>query len=335
MKLSGLHIFKDYNQASSNQRRVLIKLAEPFIDSLQHIDTNFNETIVISDYGSAEGYNSVAFFNQTLPRFREFSQKPIMIIHNDLPENNWNTTFKTLEDSDSYVKIPNVYFSGLGRTFIQQIFPNNYVHIGISSLAFHFLPQSFSVFDHICPSSTNDLILKQQIAEVAHSHFINILTQRYKELVDLGRLLIIIPTETVGMLYPAVPIQIVNENMYAKGVINEEEKGKITIPTYGKSDEEIQRALEEVKHLYRIIENKKVDDDWKLTEENKEEFLESLKLLAIKHLETCLKRVVKRDEEEVKLIIEEYRKEIEVIVENTPFTRFPTFHLIILEKIPF
>ncbi|CAG9324237.1 unnamed protein product [Blepharisma stoltei] len=254
-----------------------------------------------------------------------------MIVHHDLPENNWGETFKTvLEAPESYLKIPMVFYSGLGRSFNQQIFPDNSVHIGISSLAFHFLPRPFCAFDHIFVSSSSDLALKSQASKTAHNYLVNLLTLRHKELVPSGRLLIVFPTETIGNLFPSIILQTVNENMHAKGVINEEEKRNVTIPVYARNDEELRRTLEEVGNLYRVIEWKKADDESRPTEENREELYESLKVLAVSHLEAILKKVVKR---EVGPVVEEYKKEVEKVLGEIPFTSFPTFHLVVLEKI--
>ena len=44
--------------------------------------------ITIVDYGSSECYNSMIYFSKLIQSFREQSNREILIIHNDLPDNN-------------------------------------------------------------------------------------------------------------------------------------------------------------------------------------------------------------------------------------------------------
>mmetsp|Transcript_5908 Transcript_5908/g.5801 ORF Transcript_5908/g.5801 Transcript_5908/m.5801 type:complete len:88 (-) Transcript_5908:184-447(-) len=85
---AGGFAFQSYNESSSYQRRVLLKATETLYDSLNYAKETENGTIVIADYGSSEVYNSMVFLTSILQRFRESSQQPIYIIHNDLPDNN-------------------------------------------------------------------------------------------------------------------------------------------------------------------------------------------------------------------------------------------------------
>mmetsp|Transcript_10637 Transcript_10637/g.10670 ORF Transcript_10637/g.10670 Transcript_10637/m.10670 type:complete len:262 (+) Transcript_10637:3-788(+) len=253
MSTGGI-VFHGYNEGSLHQRLQLLKASDVFIDSLNHVSSLTNEQIVIADYGSSEGYNSMVFLRQTLSKFRENSSSPVLVIHNDLPDNNWVKTFKTiLEFEESYIKLPNVYFSAIGRSFYDQILPNNSVNIGLSSASLHWLSQPISAPDNCIPSASNDSEFKALASKIAHNDLVTLLHQRHKELVNSGRLVIQFLNETISTAATSTIINITTENAFAKGIITEEEKRNITIPMYGRTSEEVQNALNEVSELYRVI----------------------------------------------------------------------------------
>src|SRR5215831_3036258 len=99
--------------------------------------------IIIADYGSSQGKNSLVPMRIAIQelRARIGSDRPIMVYHVDLPVNDFNTLFRTLDaDSSSYTRdAVNVYGCGIGRSFFHTIFPPNYVHIGWSAYAVQWL----------------------------------------------------------------------------------------------------------------------------------------------------------------------------------------------------
>jgi hypothetical protein len=100
------------------------------------------KTTKIADFGSSEGANSIKFFGTLFSKY--FSQRPndysVMITHCDLPENNWNNFFQTLNSSpDSYQKFPFVYPRIIGRSFYNQLFEDNSLDVGFAAFSFHYL----------------------------------------------------------------------------------------------------------------------------------------------------------------------------------------------------
>mmetsp|Transcript_5906 Transcript_5906/g.5797 ORF Transcript_5906/g.5797 Transcript_5906/m.5797 type:complete len:138 (-) Transcript_5906:619-1032(-) len=135
---AGGFAFQSYNESSSYQRRILLKATDALFDGLNYIKEIEKGVITIADYGSSEVYNSMVFLSNILQRFRESSQQPIYIVHNDLPDNNWIKVFKTIVDSnESYRRVSNTFFSAIGLSFYEQILPEETVHIGFSSSAIH------------------------------------------------------------------------------------------------------------------------------------------------------------------------------------------------------
>jgi hypothetical protein len=95
--------------------------------------------LVIADYGSSQGKNSLAPMRAALKalRSRVGPKRPIMVVHIDQAANDFNTLFGVLDsDPERYsVDDPNVFPSAIGRSFYETVFPKGHVHLGWSSYA--------------------------------------------------------------------------------------------------------------------------------------------------------------------------------------------------------
>ena len=98
-----------------------------------------DQPIVIADYGSSQGKNSLAPMRAAIKvlRTRLGSDRPISVVHIDQAENDFNTLFDVLHrDPERYaVDDPNVFPSAIGRSFYQNVLPREHVHLGWSSYA--------------------------------------------------------------------------------------------------------------------------------------------------------------------------------------------------------
>jgi long-chain acyl-CoA synthetase len=98
-----------------------------------------NHPIVVADYGSSQGKNSLAPMRTAVRalRARVGADRAISVAHIDQPANDFNTLFDVLRrDLDRYaVDDPNVFPSAIGRSFYEQVFPPNHVHLAWSSHA--------------------------------------------------------------------------------------------------------------------------------------------------------------------------------------------------------
>ncbi|CAG9333585.1 unnamed protein product [Blepharisma stoltei] len=335
---TGGYALHGYNEGSLYQRTLLMKLSDVFMESLEHARSSTSEQIVIADYGSSEGYNSMVFLRRALSKIRENSFNQILVIHNDLPENEWTKTFKTiLESEESYLKLPNVYFLTVGRSFYDQILPNNSVHIGFTSAAFHWLSQPLSAPDHAIPSSSSDPDFKNLAYSLAHDDLVILLRNRHKELTNSGQLIVQILLENSPIInsFGAI-INTTVENAFRKGYITEDEKRSITVPWYGRSYEEIQRALNEISDLYKVISFPHLDDNElyfdNLPEEIRVEIMNELKNLEAYFLKGALQRAIKRNEEEKNAIYVMLITELFDVIDTSKVDRWPTFQYFVLEK---
>jgi SAM dependent carboxyl methyltransferase len=98
-----------------------------------------NGPVVIADYGSSQGKNSLAPMCAAITalRGRTSARRPICVVHIDVPENDFSTLFEVLDSaSDSYLlQEQDVFPSAVGRSFYRPVLPPDHVHLGWSSYA--------------------------------------------------------------------------------------------------------------------------------------------------------------------------------------------------------
>jgi SAM dependent carboxyl methyltransferase len=98
-----------------------------------------DQPVVIADYGSSQGLNSLGPMRLTVEsvRRRSSGERPILIYHVDQPSNDFNSLFELLDTSpDRYsLNDPYVFPCAVGRSFYENVLPANSVHVGWSSYA--------------------------------------------------------------------------------------------------------------------------------------------------------------------------------------------------------
>jgi SAM dependent carboxyl methyltransferase len=116
-------------------------LAVPFLEKAARQITldDQDRPVVIADYGSSQGKNSLVpiaiAIRNVRPRLH--SDRPIFVFHVDQPSNDFNSLFDVLSsDPDRYsLDEPNVFPCAIGRSFYEQVLPSASVHLGWCSYA--------------------------------------------------------------------------------------------------------------------------------------------------------------------------------------------------------
>jgi hypothetical protein len=119
------------------------------------------EPVVIADYGSSEGRNSLVPLSVAIAIVRERigQERGIAVVHTDLPGNDFGALFQTLaSDPDSYLRDdPRVFPSAIGRSFYEQILPDSSVSLGWSSWAVQWLSRVPALIpDHVQVAYSQD-----------------------------------------------------------------------------------------------------------------------------------------------------------------------------------
>ena len=116
-------------------------LALPLLEqAARNLATNAEDSpVVIADYGSSQGKNSLAPMRAAIRalRTRLGPDRSILVVHIDQAANDFNTLFEVLDrDPERYSSgDPNVFPSAVGRSFYERVFPQQYVHLAWCSYA--------------------------------------------------------------------------------------------------------------------------------------------------------------------------------------------------------
>ena len=98
-----------------------------------------DQPVVIADYGSSQGKNSLAPMAAAIKvlRARLGPDRPIVVVHIDQAANDFNTLFNVLHSDPKRYSVddPNIFPSAIGRSFYESVFPREHVHLGWSSYA--------------------------------------------------------------------------------------------------------------------------------------------------------------------------------------------------------
>lgn len=155
-------------------------------------------SIVIADYGSSQGRNSLAPMRTAIAAFRERAPqpRPICVVHVDVAENDFSTLFNVLDTaSDGYISDdPNVFPSAVGRSFYRSVLPPDHVHLGWSSHAAVWLSRGPTrISGHFwIPSSTG--AVRAAFERQAADDWEAFLRLRARELRVGGRLVVTLPS---------------------------------------------------------------------------------------------------------------------------------------------
>ncbi len=185
-----------YNRSSRVQAAGLSPAVPMLQRAAQTAALSVAQPIVIADYGSSQGRNSLAPINAAIEVLRQRigSDRPISVIHTDLPQNDFSALFQTLNtDPNSYlVRQSTVFASAVGRSYFEQILPPASVTLGWSSWAIQWLSRVPGVIpDQVQVSFSRDPVARAAFSSQAREDWRNFLTARALELIPGGKLAIL------------------------------------------------------------------------------------------------------------------------------------------------
>jgi hypothetical protein len=127
-----------YNENSRPQLETVDSTIQYVHEAINVLDTqNCFSPFIIADFGSAHGHNSMHVMKLIIQCLKETNkienEKQVLVVHNDLPTNNWTTLFHLLNKDNSYHSVAN------GRSFYEPCLPPNFLSIGYSSTSLHWL----------------------------------------------------------------------------------------------------------------------------------------------------------------------------------------------------
>ena len=217
--------------------------------------------IVIADYGSSQGKNSLIPMGTAISGFRTRigPNRSILIFHIDQPSNDFNSLFRVLDkDPETYItNDANLYPAAIGKSFYQQVLPVNSVHLGWSSYAAMWLSRMPAFLpDHFIPICSRSAA-RDEFDRQARRDWETFLSQRAHELTLGGRLVVILPgiaqDGSVGLESLFDHANAVLAEMVADGTIGSEERSRMTVITHPRPESELLRPFESTGEFQKLL----------------------------------------------------------------------------------
>ncbi len=245
-----------YNRNSQVQAAGLSPAMPMLIDAARQVPLPGERLpIVVADYGSSQGHNSLAPVGAAIDvlRARPGRAREISVVHIDVPGNDFTALFDTLHsDPRSYLKNhAAVFASAVGQSFYEQVLPTGTVTLGWSSWAVQWLSQTPGIIpDQVQVAASSDAKAKDAFHRQAAEDWRQFLIARGQELRQGGQLVVLTMAvdEHGDFGYRAVLQAIYSSlmKMVENGFLSEEELRRMAIPTVGRSREEFLAPFAEV-----------------------------------------------------------------------------------------
>jgi hypothetical protein len=149
-----------------------------------------SKRLILADFGSSYSQNSIKTMKlilEYLHQMNKLHESPL-IIHIDLPTNNWTKFFQILADDNSY------YSLIIARSFYEQCLPTNSLSIGYSCASLHYLSKKpCNILQHCYIHFANENERKK-FREQSKLDLKKFIEHRSRELRSGGILLLNIPS---------------------------------------------------------------------------------------------------------------------------------------------
>ena len=240
-----------YYNRNSNLQAAGIELALPLFEAAAGAvatDGTAGAPLVIADYGCSQGRNSMRPMGLAIDtlRARIGAQRPIEVIHTDLPSNDFASLFTTLhEDPASYLaNRSRVFPSAIGRSYFEPILPAGRVNLGWNTWTLHWLSRNpVEVSDHAFAVLSASDDARQAARRQSAEDWASFLAARSAEMAPGAKLVSLSMGATpevhgwdwvVGEMWQAAL------DMAGEGLLTQAELARFTIPVAGRTLADLQ-----------------------------------------------------------------------------------------------
>jgi hypothetical protein len=209
------------------------------------------EPAAVADFGAAQGRNSLGPMRLAVEKLRQHTRvsTPILVIHTDLPQNDFGLLFALVEDSpESYLRsVENVFALAAGKSFYERIFPDGFLSLGWTAISVHWLSKvPCNIPDHVYAQRAG-LRVRKAYAEQAREDWQRFLGHRARELQPGGELIVVaVTTDDAGNIGGESLMDITNEpllTMVDADLIRPAEYRRMNMPAYHRTMEEFTEPL--------------------------------------------------------------------------------------------
>jgi hypothetical protein len=209
------------------------------------------EPAAVADFGAAQGRNSLGPMRLAVVKIRRrtTASTPIVVVHTDLPQNDFGSLFALVEASpESYLRsVENVFALAAGKSFYKRIFPDGFLSLGWTAISVHWLSKvPCSIPDHVYAQRAGQRVRKAY-SEQASEDWQRFLGHRARELRPGGELIVVaVTTDDTGSTGGESLLDLTNEPvlaMFEAGFIRPEEYRRMNMPAYHRTMEEFTEPL--------------------------------------------------------------------------------------------
>lgn len=219
-----------------------------------------DEPIVIADYGSSQGTNSLAPMRIAINglRKRVNPNRAISVFHIDQPSNDFNSLFEVLAaDPNRYATDdPHVYPAAVGKSFYETVLPPGSVHLGWSSYAAVWLSRAPALIPGHFIFLRSTGAVRTAFERQAARDWETFLSLRAKELRPGGRLVVVLPGMFDDGSLGLEPIfdhaNAVLEEMAAEGAITSEERSRMVVAGYARRMQDLRAPFSNDKEFHQL-----------------------------------------------------------------------------------
>jgi len=238
-----------YNRSSSVQAAGLAPAVPWLTEAARLVPLGAPDVpLIVADYGSSQGRNSLAPLGAAIGVLRERAgaDRPIAVVHTDLPGNDFSALFQTVAtDPGSYLRgDANIFAYAIGRSFYESLIPPGSVTLGWSSWAVQWMSRvPAAVPDHIHHSRSAVASVRAAYARQGAEDWQTFLALRGRELRPGGRLVILLMALGEDGDFGFGPVmdhlQAALTDFVAEGFVARAEHARMAIPTVGRSRDDL------------------------------------------------------------------------------------------------
>ncbi|MBJ8343700.1 hypothetical protein [Antrihabitans sp. YC2-6] len=236
-------VYRDESETQHEAAAVGYRLIGPALADVNLPD----DPIVIADFGAANGNNSLRPLNLALD---SLSNRKVLVLHTDLPNNDFATLFDVVEHSpDSYLRDRSGVFPLVsGRSFYERVLPESTLTFGWSSSALHWLSSAPGpIPDHFFVHRSADRSAVDAYHQRSQQDWSAFLAHRAAELVSGGGLVIVdVLRDDDGLMGAEALFQCLADTLaeeHANGRITDDEFARVVYPTWFRSVADIEEPF--------------------------------------------------------------------------------------------
>jgi SAM-dependent methyltransferase len=241
-----------YDTHSEYQRRVIEAGNVVIREAAASLEPATSEAVTIADYGSGTGATSVVAVRTAIGALpTDQDERPIQVIHNDVPGSDFTQLFRNVAGNDGYLGGDGaIYALAAAGSFFEQVVPDASVDLGMCSNASHWLRrQATARIDrgmYFCEATGEE---RAAMAEQAAGDWLSFLSARARELRPDGRLVVQgIGSDDSGDRVSASRLLRVMwraaDELADEGSLDREALDRYVFPVYCRSPAEARRPIE-------------------------------------------------------------------------------------------